>query len=797
MYPAFLLSLSVIITSPFVRAGFIMSILNTLAILHTQQVIIEQTSSNLTLYTIIKLSCLDLSFVMSLALSIFIIDQWTQIITQKFLYNRSVSSFYLLKPPMLKQVNNYVPWLLIGIVNGVYMSPDWAGATHKLSVFCNLESIQEYVHTLIILALCTSHILLYLILNKLSLSTQRFVSIATAIIIQLINESILEGAYFGIHFFLSTISFQSLSLLFKCKDHLSSEKQGQAQVQNSESLSLKHIEVSFKSNHEHHFDLHYLPRQKRYQLVYLMLPLFILSTFLRASAVLANRQELRQNYNRSETAFGLKWQAFFLTQSNKLRSELLNETLENPWLNRQILGKIEHIWHSEIDGVLSMITSKKEAFRTQEREKSVREIQQDSPKPIVILITIDSLKADWFIHKKTPVELKHLKKLSQDSSTWFSSKVFSASTSTRFTLGSLIYGRYPSHLDWSKDRATHPSLIKETHSNLWERLAQQQVKSVYFASEPNIIRKSNGLGKGISQIVNFPPRPTFRVTFSPQIFDRLIDELHKANQNSAATMLFSHLLDAHHPFNGGQKVYKSKIKSHLSELAIIDHQIARLLHEIQQSPNRNRIWLIISSDHGQGFGRHHVQTHNASPYEHQARVPIWIHNTSLDQSSEKSNGPAQIIKQYWSKNKSWSSIDLHPTILELFTAPINPNCQGVSWWPLLSSAKQASLHQSSLGKINSRLTESLYKADKILSTRPLLSLNWYSRALYLPKKNIKFIEETNTQTLMLFDLKADPLERINLCTSQVKECQKKHEYLNRLVYTRGRQPIEFNEVSKH
>ena len=764
MSSAFFASLSSIMSSSFIRAGLILSILNTVAILYTQA-----SLDSLGLYTILRLGCLEICFTMALALALLCLSQWTQSLAQDIFFRST------LNPPARDfssykySISKHIVWVYLAIINAFYMGPDWGGAAYKFSIFLNIEFLQNGIHFLIILSLCSSHVLIIWTLSRLKLSLHKMFLMSVVIVIYLLNESILEGAYFGIHFFLGTMTFQALVLLFESNP--ASIPFASTEVQNLDSANTYHLTDKTK--------------QRLYRLTNLIMPLLILSSFISASSILSSHQDLRQKYNHSESASALKFWTFFFTQNHtRYQQDKLNIPIESHWINGHRLANLQKAWRSDLRASLAVAPSIRNSHQIQNQTRTTT--AQTSTKPIVILLTIDSLKADWFSQRSIPPELKHLKALSQDRSTWFSSKIFSASTSTRFTLGSLIYGRYPSHLRWNKDRATHPSLTKDRHKNLWTRLAEHQVKTIYLASDPTIIRQSNGLGKGLSQIIRFPPRPKFRVTFSPQIFDRLITELQKAMQTTGSTLLFSHLLDAHHPFNGGQKVYKNKIKSHLAELAIIDHQIARLLKLIRQSSARDRIWLIISSDHGQGFGRHHVRTHNAAPYEHQARVPIWIYKAGFADQETQSQ-LHKTIKKAWSNSQSWSSIDLHTTLLELFSAPINADSQGISWWPYLS------LIGHHLPSKKHLLSDWLSKESEALSRRPILSLNWYSRALYRPGEHIKFIEETRTQTLMLFDLKTDPLELNNLCTAQDSKCRAERESLNRLVYTQGRQPIEFNK----
>ncbi len=749
------------LSSPLVRASLMLSALNTLALSWPFGHSPKSFLSIQYIMTSIRLACLDFSALLTWSLGLLIIK-----LLIETLYN--LLSF--------KASSQYLLGLGITALNAFYMFPDWGGASHKLSLALGDQALQTWLQTFIVFTLCVSPLLVTLALAKLRTPVQKRLLILGTLSIWGFNESVLEGAYFGIHFYLSTLCFQSLFLYFELNQ--TAQKSISQQVQVNESLQLASRQELKLQN----------LTSKSIHIAFLLV---LCMSFGQSTALFASQHDLRQRYNRAETAVALKAWSYFNPTHTLRRVPDSKQTLNSPWLDGQRLQSLQNTWRAPLDLL-------------------PKQIQDTNMKAIVILLTIDSLKSEWFTQKRTPSELKQLKALSTDPSTWFSPNIFSASTSTRFTLGSFIFGRYPSHLTWSRDQATHPSLSQEQRPNLWAHLAQQQVNTVYFASDPAIIRKSNGLGRDLKKIIKVPARSGFKVAFSQSIIDRLITELDQAGQKQEATLLFSHLLDAHHPFNGGRRIYKNKIKSHLAELALIDEQITRLLKVIQTHPAKDRIWLIISSDHGQGFGRHHVQTHNASPYEHQARVPIWIYHNQLAQlktTQLKTSSPlsdsiqTNYIKNAWEKSRAWSSIDLHPTLLDIFAAPKNPKSQGVSWWPYFAlTLKNKSFINKGINSNehkNTRLQSWLSIESQALSQRPLLSLNWHSRALYHPLEHLKFIEETHTQTLMLFDLKKDPFERQNLCDQQSSKCQAKRQELNRLIYTQGRQPIEYNKRVKH
>jgi hypothetical protein len=705
---------------PYFMAGLALGILNIIPVLY------EFPTSTTKTYEWSVLIGLELLFALNLSVVLKVLESTTLL----FLETISLDDH--------RSKSRLIPWIFIGFVHSQYLAQDLEGASYKLITWLSFNNGLEFTHWLLVLPLCFLSIgITYLSSIQLSekpliklknVSTQRvhtLIFAVSALSTAYLNETILESNYFGIHFWLSTITLHSLLLIFRGHAH----------------------PHPHPHPHPHKLSLTYVPYLGTY--LALMILIFCLNI----------PQNIRQEMGRRESSFALKlWGHFGLSSDSKDVDQIVPE---NKWLDPKFLNTNMRKWHKDMP----------------------RKSQQSAP--IVILLTIDSLKADWFDKSARSLpQIKTLQRLTDSPSTWFSAKIFSASTSTRFTLGSLIFGRYPSHLKWQRDRATHPSLLKETRPTLWSQLKQGNVSSTYIATDKDIIRDNNGLGRGLSKVIILPPRPDFKVAFSPSVIDHLISELTSAVESDEGALFFSHLLDAHHPFNGGAKVGKNMIQNHLSELAIIDQQISRLLTWIEKNEAHSRIWLLISSDHGQGFGRHHVRTHNGPPYEHQARVPFWVYHQG--HQSQPSAVTKEMIQQAWSESYTWSSIDLHPTLLDLYGLPASVHTQGVSWWPYWSMMTS---HQTT----SATYTQQLTQMTKALHRRPLLSINWYTRSLLRPDSLIKVIEDTRTKTTSLFKLRDDPKEKQNQCTSASSLCQTEQEMLLKLVYTDGQQPIDMTK----
>jgi arylsulfatase A-like enzyme len=444
-------------------------------------------------------------------------------------------------------------------------------------------------------------------------------------------------------------------------------------------------------------------------------------------------------------------------------------------------------------------------------QQSLNQIPQSQPQisnptptskkpPIVILLTIDSLKADLF-EGRLLGELKSFENLKKQS--LFFSRLYTSSTATRFSLGSMFFGKYPSHLIWKRDSATHPSLEREKGISLAESLKNHRIKSLAITTAKDLMRDQHGIGRGFSQNRLLPPSKKQRVALSHQVIDQMLNVL-KKHPKTEPLFIYSHIMDAHHPFDAGLTI-GTPYQRYLSELKLVGQQIDRLLAFIKTQADQDRYYLMITADHGQGFGRHRVKYHNGPPYEHQIKVPFWFYhpleNTQNQQVLNTQNQQALNQKPLDYSKTPFSLIDLYPTILSIFGITQNPSeQQGFNLWPYLDAIQQSQSSAQSQSSVQSQSSAIQMKA--ILQKRMLLSVNWHTRALIIPNENLKIIEDTQLGQVMMFDLKKDPNEQVNLCETEqgkienlssadLSKCDQMANLLRLMIEFQGQQPSEF------
>ncbi|HEY8376251.1 MAG TPA: sulfatase-like hydrolase/transferase, partial [Nannocystis sp.] len=334
--------------------------------------------------------------------------------------------------------------------------------------------------------------------------------------------------------------------------------------------------------------------------------------------------------------------------------------------------------------------------------------------PIVILLTIDSLRADVLDSKKHDNQLPTLAAL-RDSSLYFT-EARAPGSQTVYTLSELFMGKYFSQQYWSR----HPAL-----PDLWpddddsvrfpQLLTDAGIPTVHYATTKWLVGEV-GIVRGFAEEQFIEPAKT-RYTLSSETFPLLIKRLE--DHPGGPLFIYTHILDAHFtvspiPGNGAKKKY-------LNNLEVVDGNIRWLLDTLDRLKLRDRTYLIISSDHGEAFGEHNTYNHRYTIYEELLRVPLLIAGPRI--KARPIDTPVSVI-------------DIGPTILDLFGQPVPGPYMGES-------------------------LAGFVRGGSPKLTRPIAAETRLKRGLIFPD-GFKAILDDRHGTAEVYNLKADPGELINL-----------------------------------
>jgi hypothetical protein len=322
--------------------------------------------------------------------------------------------------------------------------------------------------------------------------------------------------------------------------------------------------------------------------------------------------------------------------------------------------------------------------------------------PIVIMLTIDALRSDIVERAKYKAAVPNLRAMSEKSLRF--KRVWSPAACTGPTLKQFFLGTYTSQLMPKIDRG--PYLVG--------LLTAGGVHTVHLLTH-DVLKRGNGIGEGFSEERDIgshaPARKVVKEVLA-QLPEGVVGPL----------FIYSHILDAHSPYTSGALKQGRPKDRYVSEVALVDASIGTLRRELQERKLNDRIYLIVTADHGEAFMEHGRNYHARTQYEEMIRIPLLI------------EGPGVKARRV---NRSVSLLDVSPTLLSLFGLSTPAHYMGESLVPFMRGATPR-------------------------FTRPLATDGHDTKQAMLFNDRMKAIIDNNNGTEELYDLQTDPAETRNL-----------------------------------
>ena len=336
--------------------------------------------------------------------------------------------------------------------------------------------------------------------------------------------------------------------------------------------------------------------------------------------------------------------------------------------------------------------------------------------PIVLLVTIDSLRADLLASEQYDRMLPKLAAF-RDASLRFRN-ARAPGSQTVYTIAEMFMGKYYSQQYWT---------VRPPSRNLWPfadeaprfpaLLAAAGVPTVNVAAI-GWLTNDFGVTRGFTEDQFVESTHEGRFTLSAQTVPRLLERLERVGDGPLFAYL--HLMDAHHSVRPLGRGEPDRTR-YLLNLKPIDAQFGELLATVERLGLDDRCYIIVSADHGEAFGEHGSFEHNTTVYDELLRVPLLIRGPGVK--------PRLV-------NPAVSLMDLGPTILDIFGQP----------------TPGAMMGESLVGFLRGQTPK---------LTRPIAAEGRMKRTLVFPD-GFKVIVDDRNGTAEVFNLKTDPGELVNL-----------------------------------
>jgi arylsulfatase A-like enzyme/Flp pilus assembly protein TadD len=359
-------------------------------------------------------------------------------------------------------------------------------------------------------------------------------------------------------------------------------------------------------------------------------------------------------------------------------------------------------------------------------------------KPDVILITIDTLRADHLhCYGDSQIETPNIDALARESARF--TEAFTPVPITLPAHATILTGSYPMATgmhDFSGNKLPSGAVT------LARVLGDHGYETAAFVSAA-VLDSRFGLNSGFDTYYDHfdfsrLDETNLDLTERPgnETMDAALGWLrdHASSSGTSAVetpgkpfFLWVHLYDPHYPY-APPEPYATRYRSHPydGEIAFADAQVGRLEAELRNRGLWGRSLVVLAGDHGEGLGEHGEKTHGFFIYNSTLHVPLLI----------RVPGAAPRVVA-----SGVSLVDVMPTVLQALKIPVPPSVQGKS---LLSLALGATAASGSV----------LY-AETYL---PLLHFGW-SQLRGFQSRGVKYIDAPRPE---LYDTRSDPHELQNL-----------------------------------
>jgi arylsulfatase A-like enzyme len=278
-------------------------------------------------------------------------------------------------------------------------------------------------------------------------------------------------------------------------------------------------------------------------------------------------------------------------------------------------------------------------------------------------------------------------------------------------MGSIFTGRYAARLRWRKEKMVAGG------ARLGELLQKKGFHTIHISSYPSIAQGSGVLGTFDREVVA-RPRPGQEYALAAEVLPLGLQEIAKVRDQSM--FVYMHWLDAHYPYDSVGGKGPSPMAGYLREMEQCDEKLGELRSTLETMGLWKRVVLVLTADHGEGFGDHGVFAHGKGLYEAILRVPMMIRVPGV--------APGIV-------GTPVSGIDIGPTLLDL-------------------------AGRSTPGEFLGQSLVGFLRGESPVLDRPVAAALKGAKAAVFGR--YKVIDDERKNTTEVYDLREDPKERMNI-----------------------------------
>ncbi len=341
----------------------------------------------------------------------------------------------------------------------------------------------------------------------------------------------------------------------------------------------------------------------------------------------------------------------------------------------------------------------------------------------VVLVTIDTLRADRLGYSGHPIETPQLDRLARGGA-----RFMNAVCQVPLTLpshASILTGTEP---PFHQVRNNGTYALREQDTTLAEILRDRSYRTAAFIGAFPLDSQF-GLDQGFELYDDRFRNPEALAGYEPQRTAEQVTGAATAwleENGGKKFFIWLHYYDPHLPYSPPAPFDTAYASPYDGEVAYTDVWVGKFVEFLKKKGLGNRTLIVVAGDHGEGLGEHGEDTHGIFLYDTTLKIPLIFYGPGIIPGGTEVKGQVR-------------TVDIVPTILDLLGIPVPSPCQGASLIPCMQGEE---------------VDRDAY-AETYL---PLLACGW-SEMKSIRTGRWKFILAPKPE---LYDLANDPLEKDNL-----------------------------------
>jgi choline-sulfatase len=281
--------------------------------------------------------------------------------------------------------------------------------------------------------------------------------------------------------------------------------------------------------------------------------------------------------------------------------------------------------------------------------------RRDPPRPNILLITIDTLRADHLgAYGFRPAHTPALDRLAAEG--LLCRDAIASAPITMPSHASMLTGLYPpAHGVRDNGSASLPADIV----SLPERLGEAGYSTHAFVSAV-VLGRLYGLDAGFATYdddlwsEDAPPLFMIRERSARRTADRVLAwfETWRGAAERRPFFTWVHFFDPHEPHQAPPEAAASAASPYDAEITAVDSQVARLIEALRTAGVLDSTIVIATADHGESLGEHGESTHGVFVYDATVRVPLIVRYPAAFAAGRIYDGPVR-------------HVDLAPTLVAM------------------------------------------------------------------------------------------------------------------------------------